>query len=202
MAPDDEAHWQQMIQGLRDGEPRIVQQFCDQYGAQLERVAEKHLPGALRRRVGAEDVVQSVCRTFFRRAGGGEFQLADSESLWRLLCAITLTKVREQARFHLRQKRGIDQEVPVAPFSGADSTPGHVIVDRGPNPAAAAEFADQFQQVIATLDEEERQVVDLKLQECTNDEVAERLQCSERTVRRILKRAQARLGRVFEVPGA
>jgi RNA polymerase sigma factor (sigma-70 family) len=201
MAPDDEAHWQLLIEGLRSGDSQAVRRFCDEYGAQLHRVAEKHLPGAIRRRVGAEDVVQSVCRTFFRRAGGGEFQLADSESLWRLLCAITLTKVREQTRFHLRQKRGIDQEVPAAPFSGQDSAPGYVPVDRRPNPAAAAEFADQFQQVIATLDDEERQVVDLKLQECTNEEVAERMQCSERTVRRILKRAQARLGRAFEVPG-
>lgn len=201
MAPDQEDRWQQLIDGLRAGNSRLVQQFCDQYGAGLHRLAEKHMPGALKRRVGAEDVVQSVCRTFFRRAGGGEFTLPDSESLWRLLCAITLTKVREQARFHLRQKRGMDQEAGAAVPSGQDSLPGYVPVDRGPTPAEAAEFADQFQQVLASLDDEERLVIDLKLQECTNEEVAERLGCSERTVRRTVKRVQASLSRVFEVPG-
>ena len=38
----------------------------------------------------------------------------------------------------------------------------------------------------------ERQIVELKLQDYTNTEVAEQVGCSERTVRRILKRIQAR----------
>jgi RNA polymerase sigma factor (sigma-70 family) len=198
MTVEDE-HWQRLIQGLRAGDRQVVQEFCDQYGALLHQLADKHLGEGLRRRVGPEDVVQSACRTFLRRARGGEFQLADSDSLWRLLCAITLTKVREQTRFHLRQKRGLDQERPLAPFRGDDSGTGFAPVAPGPSPAEAAEFADQFQQVLASFDDEERQVAELKLQEFTNDEVAERLGCSERTVRRILKRVQARLAQSFEV---
>src|SRR5262245_17674967 len=177
-ADDD---WPRLVQGLRDNDPRAVRAFCDQYGAALERVAEKHLPAGLRRRVGAEDVVQSACRTFLRRAAGGEFHLADSNGLWRLLCAITLTKVREQARFHLRRRRDLGQEVSLDAVAGA----AHPAV-AGPSPAEAAEFADQFRQLVSSLDAEEQQIVDLKLQECTNDEVAERLGCSERTVRRVL----------------
>ena len=46
-------------------------------------------------------------------------------------------------------------------------------MDPHPNPAEAAEFADFFQQALAGLADEERQVVDLKLQELTNEEVAE-----------------------------
>jgi RNA polymerase sigma factor (sigma-70 family) len=191
-------HWQTLIQGLRDGDPQQVQEFCARYGELLHRLAEKHLGEGLRRRVGPEDVVQSACRTFLRRARGGEFHLADSAALWRLLCAITLTKIREQARFHLRRKRGLDQEV--QPVSGDASRVGFDPVDPNPSPAEAAEFADQFQQLLAGMDDEERQVVDLKLQEHTNDEVAQRLGCSERTVRRILKRVQARLTRAFEGP--
>jgi RNA polymerase sigma factor (sigma-70 family) len=69
----------------------------------------------------------------------------------------------------------------------------------GPSPAEAVEFADQFQKVMDSFDEEERQVVDLKLQEYTNEEIAERLNSSERTVRRVLKRIQSRLARAFEI---
>ncbi len=194
--PQTEDDWPDLIQGLRQGNRQIVQQFCEQYGAMLHQVAEKHLVGPVRRRVGPEDVVQSACRTFLRRAQAGEFQLADSEALWRLLCAITLTKVREQVRFHRRRKRGVDQEVQLE----AESLPGSghfEPVAPGPSPAEAAAFADQFQQLMASLDDEERQLVDLKLQQYTNDEVAEHLGCSERTVRRILKRVQDRLERAF-----
>ena len=93
---EGEERWTRLVRGLREGDPQIVEEFCEQYGALLQQLADKHLSEDLRRRVGPEDVVQSVCRTFLRRARAGEFELADSEGLWRLLCAITLTKVHEQ----------------------------------------------------------------------------------------------------------
>jgi RNA polymerase sigma-70 factor (ECF subfamily) len=195
---DDEAQFARLISGLRSGDEIVVREFCDRYGDLLHRLADRHLPDRLRRRLGPEDVVQSAYRTFLRRARAGEFRLQDSEGLWRLLCAITLTKVREQMRFHLRQKRGLAQEVGLPTRSPEDSTPGFEPAATDPSPAAAAEFADQFQRLLNSLDDEERQVVDLKLQDYTNDEVAERLGCSERTVRRLVKRVQAQLIHAFE----
>jgi RNA polymerase sigma-70 factor (ECF subfamily) len=193
---DDEDRWSRLIRGLRGGEAEVVREFWERYGPLLHRLAESRLADALRRRVGPEDVVQSVCRTFLRRAQHGAFQLEDAEGLWRLLCAITLTKIREQARFHLRQKRGLAREMDAAP--GGDGAPAFDPVAPGPTPAEAAEFADQFEHLLAALDAEERAVVELKLQGCTHEEAAERLGCSERTVRRLLKRAQGRLGRAIE----
>src|SRR4051794_1021719 len=109
--PNEEDRWQRLITGLRQGDALIVREFCDQYAGALQKLAGRHMTAALQRRLDPEDVVQSVCRTFLRRVQVGQFRLADSESLWQLLCAITLTKVREQTRFHLRQKRGLCQEV-------------------------------------------------------------------------------------------
>ncbi|HYV38268.1 MAG TPA: sigma-70 family RNA polymerase sigma factor [Gemmataceae bacterium] len=195
---EDEDRWQQLIRGLREGDQLAAQAFWDQYGGLLEQVAKKHLPGGLRRRVGPEDVVQSACRTFLRRAQGGEFQLEDSAGLWRLLCAITLTKIREQARFHLRKKRGLDQEANMQKVTDG-SVSEFPFADSNPTPAEAAEFADQFQQLLSTLDDEERAIVDLKLQEFTHEEVATQLGCSERTVRRVVKRVQERLAKLFDI---
>ena len=188
---DNDLDWQAWMTRLVDGDSIVEQDFWKQYGERLQRLAAQHLSSGLRRRVGAEDVVQSACRTFLRRAQGGQFELSDSESLWRLLCAITLTKVRQQARFHGRQKRALGQE---RHFGGEDSRAagGHVISPE-PTPAEAAEFADQLEQLLSLLDDEERQVVMLKLEQNTNEEAARHLQCSERTVRRILKRVQTRL---------
>ncbi len=193
---DDEAEWQRVLRGLRDGDRQVLHEFWKQYGEALHAVADKNLAAGLRRRVGPEDVVQSACRTFLRRAQIGQFLLADSEELWRLLCAITLNKVREQTRFHMRQKRGLAQEIHAAHDSSSGALPGAQAP--GPTPAQAAEFADQLEQLLSGLDEEERKIVDLKLQDFTQDEIAKQLNCSERTVRRILKRVQARLLRDAE----
>src|ERR1700736_3088621 len=152
MNVDEPDPWGRLIQGLRDGDSRVVQDFCEQYGEPLHRIAERRLPAGVRRRVGPEDVVQSACRTFLRRARGGEFQLADSEGLWRLLCAITLTKVREHTRFHLRKTRVLDQKMHLSPASGESDDGSYDIADPRPTPAEAAEFADFYRQALAGLD--------------------------------------------------
>jgi RNA polymerase sigma factor (sigma-70 family) len=188
-----------LIRGLRQGDGNAAAEFCRQYGQALERVAESRLPKGLRRRIGPEDVVQSACRTFLRRAKEGQFELTESRNVWSLLCAITLTKVRELSRFHLREKRGVGQEV-AAEFSssaGVGSAP-FAPADPSPSPGEAAEIADQFRHIFESLDEEERQIVELKLEDLTNEQVADRLGSSERTVRRVLKQLQTRLVRELD----
>ena len=186
--PDDE--WQQLIEGVRAGDERACQQFWDQYSPLIDRVAGRHLSPAVRRRVGPETVVLSACRTFFRRAQQGEFQLTDAGSLWRLLCAITVNKVREKTRFHLRQKRGLQAE---GPPGDELELPAHE-----PTPAEIVEFDEQLQQLFSRFDEDERRTLDLKLQQYTHDEIAQRLGCSERTVRRMVKRIGEHLRRMLD----
>lgn len=193
MANEDQ-QWRNWIQGLVDGDEQVAGQFWQQYGARLQGLAAHHLTTKLYRREEPEDVVQSVCRTFFRRAQEGQFQLSGSDSLWRLLCAITVTKVRQKARFHGRKKREFCREEPIddgRPGAAGQGTPE-------PTPDEAVEFADQLQQLLSDLDEEERQLVELKLAEATHLDIANKLGCSERTVRRILKRVQNRWQHVLE----
>lgn len=190
---EEEARWERLIHGLRHGDNAVVREFCARYGDMLRRLADRHMTPGLQRRVDPDDVVQSVCRTFLRRVQLGQFTLSDSESLWQLLCAITLTKVRMQARHHTSQKRSLSREEAVGDDAAVPEPPAP-----GPAPDEAAEFADAYQKVLASLDAEERQVVELKLQDCTNEEVAQRLGSSERTVRRIVKRIQAAFVRTFE----
>lgn len=194
----EEQEWQRLIRGLRDGDGPVVQDFYLQYGRGLHRIAQRRLASGLRRRVDASDVVQSVFRTFFRRANDGQFSLPDSRRLWSLLCAITLTKVREKARFHLRQKRNIGRELHMDAAATEDGAARFKPADPGLSPADAVEFADQFERLLESLDAEERRIVDLKLQDCTNEEAAESLGISERTVRRILTRMRGRLEHAFE----
>lgn len=178
------------IAGLRSADPRRLEQFWARFGPLLQNLADKNLSPGIKRRLGPEDVAQSACRSFLRRAREGEYHFDDADSLWRLLCAITLTKVREKTRFHMRQKRGVQFE---AGHDGTgDATAGSA------DPAQVAEFNDFLAAVLASLDEEERIMLELRLQNCTQEEIAERLGCSERTVRRILKRVQGNFEKLAE----
>ena len=177
--------WPELVAGLRAGDPRAARRFWTTYGPLLHEVAERRLAGVLRRRVGPEDVVQSVCRTFLRRAKGGELAFEDSDRLWQLLSAIAITKAREQARFHGRQKRSVGAEAAHEP--GAPELPPMAATE--PSPEAAA-LAAELESELMALEGDAREIVLLKIQDLTNDEIALRLGCSERTVRRLLTKVR------------
>lgn len=190
--------WDQMINGLRQGDQQACSDFWNSFGPMLEGVAQKQLSDRLQRRVGPDDVVQSACRTFFRRVSAGQFDLPDSDSLWRLMCAITLTKARRAARDHSRQKRGMNSE------QYLDASPTDSVGKKAELPGSsetpldAAVFSDQMNVLLGSLSADECQVLDLKLQNHTNNDIAEQMKCSERTVRRLTNQIRSRWSALFD----
>jgi len=195
--PEDEPFWRHLIQGLRAGDEEAAAEFYRHYGPLLENLAAAHLASGLLRRVGPEDVAHSACRTFLRRIQGGQFTIGAGDNLWNLLCAITLAKARKKARFHLARKRGVGREVHPRTVDGEERA-SLQIPGSGPTPEEAAEFADQFRHLLDRLEEEERRIVLLKLEQRTQEEIAAAVGISERTVRRLLRRVEAKLTEVFE----
>ncbi len=115
--------------------------------------------------------------------------MPDAESLLGLMCAITVNKARVKIRHHQRQKRDI----------GSEDHPQQM-----PDPVDPAwthvdelEFDEHFQSVVDTFEQRERQVLDLRLQQRSNDEIAQQLNCAERTVRRMIARIQAKLEKML-----
>jgi RNA polymerase sigma factor (sigma-70 family) len=188
-ADDRSTTW---LRQLVAGNDEVVAEFWQHYGDGLQRLAASRMAPALRQRVGAEDIVQSVCRTFFRRSREGEFEFGATDDLWRLLCAITLTKVRQHARFHYQEKRQLSRERPLD-----DARPGSAArrvepVAAGPTPAEVVEFTDQLQHLLSGLSDEERQMVQLRIEGRQQAEIAGELGCSERTVRRLFSGVKTR----------
>jgi len=197
---DAEQAWQNWLGRLVDGDEAVVYEFWAQYGERLQRLAAQNLNLQLHRRFGPEDVVQSACRTFLRRVQEGQFKLARSEDLWRLMCAITLTKLREQARYHTNYKRGVQREEYLA-AGGDSSRPQREIADPDWTPADAAQLSEGLQKLLASLDAEEQQLVCLKLEDRTTREISEAMGCSDRTVRRILSRIKSKFRRILDGSG-
>ncbi len=203
MTTDDHADsasrddWERLIKGLMSGDEVILREFHRKFGPMLHGIADSRLAPSMRRRFDADDVVQSAFRTFFRRARIGYFKFDDNQRLWNLMCAITLTKLREKARFHTRHSRSVKREQSVE-GSGESASARSELESSQPTPAESIEFADAFEALLSSLDENEQKLVDLKLQDLTNDEVAETLGVSERTVRRMLNRLQEKIEGALE----
>ena len=168
------------LDDLAEGKPEAVQEFWSNYGDSLQRVAERQIADWLRRRVDPEDVVQSACRTFFRRAGEGDFSLENKDDLWKLLLTITLNKVRMQARFHTRNRRSISKEQALPEEANLQPAEWDHAIEQ-------VELADMLQ-VAFSEDPERKHVLEMWLDGRTQNEIADEIGCSERTVRRIQER--------------
>jgi len=194
VSESDRAHWATWVRQLADGDEQVTTEFWNLFGARIRALADNHLTGNLHRRVEPDDIANSACRTFLRRAKAGQFELPDSESLWRLMCTITLAKTRAYARYHLAQKRGVQRES--SPQTGTSALARPVVeslASKSPSPEDIVDFQDQFLHLMNSFDADAQQIVHLKLEQHTNAHIAEQMGCAERTVRRKIKQLQATL---------
>lgn len=132
--------------------------------------------------------MQSVFRTFFRRTAQGEFRIDSAAQLWQLLVKITVLKARAQGRHHTVGVRDIGREEP-----GAVPDAVLELVPREPGPEEAVILVDQIEVLLRGLPPFYCQVLELRLQGHSTDEIARRLGVARRTVYRALGLLQQRL---------
>src|SRR4051794_21274922 len=95
-----------------------ARRIWERYVRRLLNVAQQDLERAVQARLGAEDVVQSAFRSYFRRRA--DYDLADRDELWSLLVTITLNKVRNANRHHRRKKRDVRRTQADGAVNGLD----------------------------------------------------------------------------------
>ncbi|HEX5446174.1 MAG TPA: helix-turn-helix domain-containing protein [Pirellulales bacterium] len=69
---------------------------------------------------------------------------------------------------------------------------------RGPTPEEALVVAETVESLLTGFDEQEQEIVGLRLQAYSEREISEQVGRSERTVRRVLERLRRRVERVYE----
>ncbi len=179
-SPSESLH----LDALRAGDEEAARQLFDRYAEQLVLLARKRISQRLASRIDAEDIVQSVFRTFFHRARQGQFQLADPDDLVKLLARITVHKTLKQVAYHSRAKRDAGQE---AGKGNAEELLLTVCAGE-PTPEEAATFLDQLEHFLDGLGSEDRQILALRMEGYGTSEVAEKMGISARKVRRLMER--------------
>ena len=150
------------------------------YAQRLIHLARQRTPADLATRVDPEDIVQSVFRTFFRRASAGQYDVPEGEELWKLLLVIALNKLRSHGAFHRAEKRDVQKTSSLVP----DQENAKQGID--------AELAKQFLQmsideVVSKLPEASQMIVRLRIEGYEMQEIAQQVKRSKRTVERVLQ---------------
>ena len=169
-----------------------IHRLFEKYYLPMVKFARRKMMGISRRVADEEDIAQSAFHSFCSSAMAGNFpELSDRDNLWRILTTLINRKVIDHYHHDRRQKRGGGVVRGDSVFlAGTDAGQVGIVdwADDEPTPQAAAEMAETCCQLLDQLgDDNLKNVALMKLEGHTNDEIAEHLKSSRRTVHRWLK---------------
>ncbi len=173
-----------IISRLEAATDSVAADVDEQYRGRLCRLVECEMNRRFRRREDPEEVVQSAFRTFYRRSAQGEFHIDSSADLWHLLETITRHKILK----HVEKLRAGKRDPKREEYPEGDDFRG-----RGPTPEEAAIAADLMEEALAGMDEIHVQVLHMRLQKCSEEEIADMLSCSRGRVHTKLTRIRQRI---------
>ena len=173
-----------LLQLFQTGSDDAASELYGRYAERLDMVASRGLGFDLRSLVGSEDVVQSIFRTFFRRAAAGDYEVPEDSELWNLLVTISLNKIRAIGVYHRRHKRSVTRTI-------------HNLSDTA-DPENGDETAYQIlrmviEELIESMTRAHQHIIHLHIDGWDVSGIASETQRSKRTVERVLQQFRIQL---------
>jgi RNA polymerase sigma factor (sigma-70 family) len=183
-----------LVRRFQSGDEDAATALYKRYARRLQRLAQRNTGTGLASRFDADDVVQSVFRTFFRRVQKGFYDLPAGGELWQLLLVISLNKIRSLAVHHRAQKRDVGTTVSpdvqvLSQIAGDDS-----------DALALRSLQLVIGEVLGDLPEIQQRIIVRRIEGCQVEEIAAETGRSKRTVERVLQNFRERLRTLIDEP--
>ena len=178
------------LERLETGDGVAAEKLWNTYFNRLVHLANGRLQAKFAKVNDAEDIALSAFHSFCRGIENKKFpELSDRDGLWRLLVSITIHKLLHAVRDQKRLKRGGQFHELKGLDSSSDSIAAvNQIVSREPSPEFAFEVAEQYQEMMLSLDDDELvQLATWKMEGFSNDEITKKINRATRTVERKLQ---------------
>ena len=180
-----------LLKRFQGGEADAATLLYLRYAARLSSLAWTQRGPDLASRFDPDDIVQSIFRTFFRRAAEGHYDVPEGEDLWKLFLVIALQKVRDACSFHRAAKRDVRVTRSIeAPDCGCATRSGQ-------DEIGLAELKIVVDELLGGLPDTQRLIVELRIDGFQVEEIARKTGRSRRTVERGLQEFRAQLGAVL-----
>jgi RNA polymerase sigma-70 factor (ECF subfamily) len=187
--------FKELMTRVQAGDQQAAYQVFNHYVQRLVGLARGHLDRLIRRKVDPEDVLQSVWKSFFNRHAHGQFELDGWDGLWALLAQITVRKCGRWNEYYRAQRRRADREAYSLSDPDRATAVWQALISSEPTPSEATSLVETVQHLMEGLDERDRTIVSLRLQDYTVPEISNQVGRTEYTVNQVLKRVRKRLQR-------
>jgi RNA polymerase sigma-70 factor (ECF subfamily) len=173
-----------LVHSARDGDQAAAGELYARYGERVRALVAHRIKGQVAARLGADDIAQSVFRTFFQGVAERAYSVPADRELWGLLCVLALSKVRERMAYHRAARRDIRRTAPTAEGD----------LDRlADDDAGAEQLGLEVDDLLNSFHPSDREVLGLRMTGHELTEIAAKTGRSLRTVERVLHKARARL---------
>lgn len=176
-----------LLRRFQQGHTDASTELYLRYAQRLTAVAASQTSSDLAQRVDPEDIVQSVFRTFFRRATLGQYAVPEGEELWKLLLVIALNKIRAAGAFHRADKRDVKRT------SGGEAYEHALQSQPTCDETALSLLRMVIDDLLQDLPESHRKIIELRIEGHEVNEIATVVQRSKRSVERELQDFRHRL---------
>jgi RNA polymerase sigma-70 factor (ECF subfamily) len=183
-----------LLRRFREGQPDAATQLYLRYADRLYALARAQCSADLAARVDPEDIVQSVFRTFFRRAAKGDYDVPEGEELWKLFLVIALHKVRSTGEHHRAAKRDVRATKSGPAFDEAVQAAVR-------NEDALTTLRMVIEEILETLPPSQRTMIELRFEGYEVKQIAEKAGRAKRSVERALQDFRTKLNRLIHEGG-
>lgn len=180
-----------LLKRFERGDDDAATILYQRYVRRLLALVRKKTSDEFAARFDAEDVIQSVFRTFFRRAKSGGYTVPESGELWQLLLVLSLNKICDLAVYHRAQKRDIRVTTAATPS----------LADQGLDDGglAISILKMTIEDTLGDLMPVQREIITDRINGFEVAEIAARVGRSKRTVERTLQRFRQRLSNIINI---
>jgi RNA polymerase sigma factor (sigma-70 family) len=181
-----------LLDKLNQGDAAATEQVFRTYEPYLRKVVRRLLPASLRSRFDSVDVVQSVWTDLLERMRTAHWRFPDVAHLRAFLVRVARNRFLDRARQHQASIAREQVTSRAEPRAAAPTAPG-------PRPSEVAQAADLWARMLAACPPEHQQVLHLKRQGFSPEEIAAQTGMHPGSVRRLLRAVARRLA--LDTPG-
>lgn len=188
----DDEKFAGILARVRAGDGRATATLLEAFEADVRLMVRHRLPRLLRSQFDSMDFVQAVWQSVF--AGGApEAEFAGAGHFRGYLAGVARNKVFEEFRRRTTKKFDLGREEPLFVRRGRHEAP-RPLAASDPSPSQVVQADECWDRLVGGGSSREAEVVRLRREGLTLQEIAAKLGLNERSVRRAIEEARKRVG--------
>lgn len=189
MSDHQDGQFNSLMRRVETGSDDAIRELLETYGSHILRTIRRRLSRHLRSQFDSIDFYQAVWASFFTNDQMPKFET--EEDLVTFLNRVAGNKVIDECRKQLRtKKRDLTRE---HSFFNSDSDRILPVPANSPTPSEVFVAKERVELLVAGRPTIYRRILEMRTGGATFNEIANELDVNEKTVRRIIKRLEARV---------